>query len=280
MSILCRSISTRCCAFSAAAMSWFVIEPNALSSAPTFNRTTTVLLSISSATACAWFLSFVSRLTAASCSRFASVSAPLPADTASLRRSRKLRPYPSATSFTSPARPRLSTSFVSKTRTSPDLRHGLIFVAVADSRTDSIDQMPHPVARCTHSIADVAVPNALLRLERLFVLAPDGLRARGDERFDGQDSQRQHVQLAQHRNPGREVERAHDHAERPEQHRLRRRRDPLVAHEAVRQLAVPRHIELNRFCLRKHGWHGGRQSLQVSRLHRKPIITCQATKVR
>src|SRR5438445_446571 len=52
-SILCRSISTRCWALSAAAMSWLVIEPKALSSAPTFNRTTTVLLSISSATACA-----------------------------------------------------------------------------------------------------------------------------------------------------------------------------------------------------------------------------------
>src|SRR3989475_6071723 len=261
-------------------MSWFVIEPNALSSAPTFKRTTTVLLSISSATACASFLSFVSRLTATSCSRFASASAPLPAETASLRRSRKLRPYPSATSFTSPARPRLSTSFVSKTRTSPDLRHGLIFVAVADSRTDSIDQMPHPVARCTHSIADVAVPNALLRLKRLFVLAPDGLRARGDERFDGQDSQRQHVQLAQHRNPGREVERAHDHAERPEQHHFRRRRNPLVAHQAVSQLAVSRHIEQDRFCPRKHGWHGGRQRLQVSRSRRKPINRRQATKGR
>src|SRR5437016_8399348 len=138
-------------------MSWFVIEPNALSSAPTFKRTTTVLLSISSATACASFLSFVSRLTATSCSRFASASAPLPAETASLRRSRKLRPYPSATSFTSPARPRLSTSFVSKTRTSPDLRHGLIFVAVADSRTDSIDGRPQPVPCGYHRVPHLTI---------------------------------------------------------------------------------------------------------------------------
>src|SRR5205807_9529743 len=204
------------------AMSCFVNEPNAFSSAPIFNRTTTVLLSISSATACASLRSFISRLTAASRSRFASASAPLPAATASLRRSRKLRPYPSATSFTSPARPRLSTSFVSKTRTSPDLRHGLIFVAVADSRTDSIDQTPHPVARCTHSIPNVAVPDALLRLERLFVLATDGLRARCDERLERKDPQRQHVELAEHRNPGREVERAHDDAQRPKQHGMRR----------------------------------------------------------
>src|SRR3989449_3417408 len=280
MSILCRSISTRCCAFRAEAMSWFVIEPNALSSAPTFNRTTTVLLSTSSAAACASFFSSVPGVTAASCSRFASVSAPLPAATASLRRSRKLRPYPSATSFTSPARPRLSTSFVSKTRNSPDLRHGLIFVAVADSRTDSIDQTPHPMAGGTHSIADVAIPNALLHLQRLFVLAPDFLRARGDECLDREDPQRQHVQLAQHRYPGREVERAHDHAERPEQHRFRRRRNPLVAHQAVSQLAVSRHIEQDRFCPRKHGWHGGRQRLQVSRPHRNPINRRQATKGR
>src|SRR3989442_11205072 len=187
MSILCRSISTRCCAFSAAAMSWLVIEPNALSSAPTFNRTTTVLLSISSATVCASVRSFVSFLEAASRRRFASASAPLPAATASLRRSRKLRPYPSATSLTSPARPTFSTSFVTKTRNSPDLRHGLIFVAVADSRTDSIDQTPHPMAGGTHSIADVAVPNALLHLQRLFVLAPDFLWTRAAERLDRED---------------------------------------------------------------------------------------------
>src|SRR5438874_2983738 len=188
-------------------MSWFVIEPNALSSAPTFNRTTTVLLSISSATACASFLSFVSRLTAASCSRFASVSAPLPAGTASLRRRRKLRPYPSATSFTSPARPRLSTSFVSKTRNSPDLRHGLIFVAVADSRTDSIDQLPHPVARSSNSIAKIAIPDALLCLQQGLVLAPDVLRAGVDERLNGENPEGQHVELADHRDP--EIGRAH-----------------------------------------------------------------------
>src|SRR2546421_5963637 len=193
-------------------MSWFVIEPNALSSAPTFNRTTTVLLSISPATACASFLSFVSRLPAASCSRFASVSAPLPAGTASLRRSRKLRPYPSATSFTSPARPRLSTSFVSKTRTSPDLRNGLIFVAVADSRTDSIDQLPHPVARSSNSIAKIAIPDALLCLQKGLVLAPDVLRAGLDERLNGENPQGQHVALADHRDPGGQVQRAHDHA--------------------------------------------------------------------
>src|SRR5207245_6514786 len=199
-------------------MSWFVIEPNALSSAPTFNRTTTVLLSISSATACASFLSFVSRLTAASCSRFASVSAPLPAGTASFRRSRKLRPYPSATSFTSPARPRLSTSFVSKTRTSPDLRHGLIFVAVADSRTDSIDQTPHPVARSSHSIADIPVPDALLGPEGRLVLAADVFGAGLDEGLDRKDSERQHVELAHHRDPGRKIHRAHDPAQRPQKH--------------------------------------------------------------
>src|SRR4029077_8225670 len=100
MSILWRSISTLCCAFRADATSWLVIEPNALSSAPTFRRTTTVLLSIWSATACASLRSCVSRLVAASRSRFASASAPFPAGTASLRRRRKLRPYPSATSFT------------------------------------------------------------------------------------------------------------------------------------------------------------------------------------
>src|SRR5207302_7255091 len=204
-SILCRSISTRCCALSAAAMSWFVIEPKALSSAPIFNRTTTVLLSISSATACASSRSFVSRLTATSRSRFASVSAPLPAATARLRRSRNLRPYPSATSFTSPARPRSSPSFVSKTRTSPDLRHGLVCVAVADSRTDSIDQLPHPVARSSNSIAKIAIPDALLCLQQGLVLAPDVLRACVDERLNGENPQGQHVQLADHRDPGGQV---------------------------------------------------------------------------
>src|SRR5438552_2892745 len=214
MSILCRSISTRCCAFSAAAMSWLVIEPNALSSAPTFNRTTTVLLSISSATVCASVRSFVSFLEAASRRRFASASAPLPAATASLRRSRKLRPYPSATSLTSPARPTFSTSFVSKTRNSPDLRYGFIFVAVADSRTDSIDKTPHPMARGGHGVLDIAIPHALLRFQRGLVLAPYVFRARSDERLDRQDAQRQHVQLAQHRDPRREVERADDDAKR------------------------------------------------------------------
>src|SRR5438309_10900611 len=142
-------------------MSWLVIEPKALSSAPTFKRTTTVLLLISSATACASTRAFVSRLTAASRSLLASVSAPLPAATASLRRSRKLRPYPSATSLTSPARPTFSTSLVNKTRNSPDLRHGLIFVAVADSRTDSTDKTPHPMARGGQGVLDIAIPHAL-----------------------------------------------------------------------------------------------------------------------
>src|SRR5438105_5399636 len=232
-------------------MSWFVIEPNALSSAPTFNRTTTVLLSISSATACASFLSFVSRLTAASCSRFASVSAPLPADTASLRRSRKLRPYPSATSFTSPARPTLSTSFVSKTRNSPDLRHGLIFVAVADSRTDSIDQTPHPMTRDGNSIADIPIPGALLRLERRFILAPDLDRARLAESLHGKDAEREHVELAEDRDPCREVERADDHAEGGQEHGLRRPGHALIAQQAIGQLAATRHIEQNSFCPRK-----------------------------
>src|SRR6266566_3946832 len=212
MSILCRSISTRCCAFSAAAMSWLVIEPNALSSAPTFNRTTTVLLSISSATVCASVRSFVSFLEAASRRRFASASAPLPAATASLRRSRKLRPYPSATSLTSPARPTFSTSFVSKTRTSPDLRHGLIFVAVADSRTDSIDGAPQPVPRGSHRVPHVTIPQALLSLQCSLVLTPDLRRASLDERLDGNDAQGQHVQLADHGDPGGQVQRAHDHA--------------------------------------------------------------------
>src|SRR2546427_7737622 len=201
MSILCRSMSTRCCALSAAATSWLVIEPNALSSAPTFRRTTTVLLSMSSATACASVRSFVSRLTAASRNRFASASAPFPAATASLRRSRKLRPYPSATSLTSPARPTLSTSFVSKTRTSPDLRNGLILVAVADSRTDSIDKTPHPMARGGHGVLDIAIPHALLRFQRGLVLAPYVFRARGDARLDRQDAQRQHDQPGQNRHP-------------------------------------------------------------------------------
>src|SRR5467141_4575926 len=238
-------------------MSWFVIEPNALSSAPTFKRTTTVLLSISSATACASFLSFVSRLPAASCSRFASASAPLPAETASLRGSRKLRPYPSATSFTSPARPRLSTSLVSKTRNSPDLRNGLILVAVAGSRADSIDHAPNPMARSGHSIADITVPHALLGVQCGFVLAPDVFRAGLDERLDGENTQRQHVQLAQHRYPRREVERAHDDAKRRQQRRLGGLWNPLVAHQAVGELAVLRHIEQNRFCPRKDRWHRG-----------------------
>src|SRR6266480_1303778 len=237
MSILCRSMSTRCCALSAAATSWLVIEPNALSSAPTFRRTTTVLLSMSSATACAWVRSFVSRLTAASRNRFASASAPLPAATASLRRSRKLRPYPSATSFTSPARPTLSTSLVSKTRNSPDLRNGLIFVAVADSRTDSIDQTPHPMTRDGNCIANIPIPHALLGLERGLVLAPDPGRASLDERLHRQQPQRQHVQLSQHRDPAGEVERADDDAQGRQQHGLRRPRHAVVAQQAIGQLA-------------------------------------------
>src|SRR4029077_10591310 len=204
-SILCRSISTRCCAFIAAAMSWLVIEPKAFSSAPIFKRTTTVLLSISSATACASVRSFVSRLTATSRRRLASASAPLPAATASFRGSRKLRPYPSATSFTSPARPMFSTSFVSKTRTSHDLRHGFKLVALADPRTDSIEQTPHPVPGGTDSIADIPIPHARLRLQGGLVLAPDLLRARLDEGVDREDGQRKHVELAQHRYPRREV---------------------------------------------------------------------------
>src|SRR5712692_4823261 len=57
-------------------MSWFVIDPKALSSAPTLRRTTTVLLSISSAKAWASTRSFVSRLTAASRIRFDALVGP------------------------------------------------------------------------------------------------------------------------------------------------------------------------------------------------------------
>src|SRR5438132_3018540 len=245
LSSLWRSVWTRCCAFSAAAMSWLVIEPNALSSAPTFNRTTTVLLSISSATVCASVRSFVSFLEAASRRRFASASAPLPAATASLRRSRKLRPYPSATSLTSPARPTFSTSFVSKTRNSPDLRHGLIFVAVADSRTDSIDGAPQTVPGGSQGIPHITIPHALLCLQRGLVLSPDLRRASLDERLDGEDAERQHVQLAEDRNPGWEIQRADDQPQGCQENGFGRGRNPVVAHQAIGKLAAPRHIDQN-----------------------------------
>src|SRR5437868_5787128 len=263
-SILWRSISTRCCAFRAAAMSWLVIEPKALSSAPTFRRTTTVLLLISSATAWASVRSFVSRLTAASRSRLASASAPFPAATASLRRSRKLRPYPSATSFTSPARPTFSTSFISKTRNSHDLRHGLIFVAVADSQTDSIDGAPQPVPRSSHGFAHITVPHALFRLQGGLMLGPDLCRASLDARLDREDAQGEHVELAQDRDPGREVERAEDQTDGREEHALRRGRNSVVPKEAVGKLAAPRHVDQNSFCPRKDGWHGAGQGYRFS----------------
>src|SRR6266550_1191980 len=279
-SILWRSISTRCCAFRAAAMSWLVIEPKALSSAPTFKRTTTVLLLISSATAWAAVRSFVSRLTAASRSRLASASAPFPAATASLRRSRKLRPYPSATSLTSPARPTFSTSFVSKTRNSPDLRHGLIFVAVADSRTDSIDCASETVPGGSQGIPHITIPHALLRLQRCLVLGPDLSRASLDERLDGEDAKGQHVQLAEDRDPGGEIQRADDQPQGCQEHGFGRGRNPVVAHQAIGKLAAPRHIDQNCFCPRKYGWQGGRHSLQLSGSGRKPINKRQATKGR
>src|SRR5690348_7063029 len=103
-----------------------------------------------------------------------------------------------------------STSFVSKTRTSHDLRHGFQLVALADPRTDSIDQTPHPVPRRTDSIADITIPHARLRLQRGLVLPAYVFRARLDERVDGEDGQRQHVELAQHGDPRREVDRADD----------------------------------------------------------------------
>src|SRR5690348_2463562 len=106
-----------------------------------------------------------------------------------------------------------STSFVSKTRTSHDLRHGFKLVALADPRTDSIDQTPHPMPRGTDSIADITIPHARLRLQRGLVLAPDVLRARFDERVDCEDRQRQHVELTQHRYPDRKVDRADDERE-------------------------------------------------------------------
>src|ERR1700751_3872170 len=106
-----------------------------------------------------------------------------------------------------------STSFVSKTRTSHDLRKGFKLVALAGPRTDSIDQTPHPMPRSTDSIADVTIPHARLRLQGGAVLAPDFLRARFDERVDCQDRQRKHVELAEHRYPGREVDRADDERE-------------------------------------------------------------------
>src|SRR5689334_9679588 len=120
-----------------------------------------------------------------------------------------------------------STSFVSKTRTSHDLRQGFKLVALADPRTDSIDQTPRPMPRSTDSIADITIPHARPLLQRGLVLAPYLLRARLDERVDRDDGQRQHVELAQHRYPGGEVDRADDEGERSPQDCLGRGRNPL-----------------------------------------------------
>src|ERR1700674_3324377 len=107
-----------------------------------------------------------------------------------------------------------STSFVSRTRNSPDLRHGLIFVAVADSRTETVDQTVKPVTRSTNGVAHITVPNALLGLQCGLMLVLELFGARFDESLHRQYRQREHVEIAHDRDPGREVQRADDDAER------------------------------------------------------------------
>ena len=50
------------------------------------------------------------------------------------------------------------------------------------------------------------------------------------------------VQFPEHRNPGRDVERADDHAQRRQQGGLGRRRHAVVAEQAVGQLGVPGNV--------------------------------------
>jgi len=75
------------------------------------------------------------------------------------------------------------------------------------------------------------------------VLLDQLVRAGVHEDFDRQDREREHVELAQDRDPGREVDGAHDHAEGTDQGGLWSRRHPLVAEQAVGQLGVFGHVE-------------------------------------
>src|SRR5579859_3055569 len=161
----------------------------------------------------------------------------------------------------SPALPTLSTSLVNITRTALTLRYRWIWileiVSALEAGPDSLHNPPRPVPRRGHRVTQVAVEDAFLRRQRRFVLAPDVLRARLDERLHREDAQRKHVELAQHRDPGRKVDRADDHAQRRQQHRLRRAGHPAVAQQAVGELAVSRHLHQNLHGTRKQ-WHWGR----------------------
>src|SRR5579859_3021872 len=209
-------------------MSCAVIEPKALSSAPIFSRTTTVLLLISSASACAASRSLASRFEAAFFNLLASASTPFRATTASFRGRRKFLPYPSVTSFTSPAWPTFSTSLVSMTRNSLALRYRLIGAATSNPRPNPLHHPSSPMPRRSDRVAEVAIKNALSRRQRCFVFLSDLDGTGRDECLDSQDPQREHVQLSEHRDPGREVDGADDQPEGAQKDGLWRRWHPRV----------------------------------------------------
>src|SRR5207248_925552 len=131
--------------------------------------------------------------------------------------------------------------------------------------------LPSGTERCS----EVAVEQAVTLLERPPVL-PDQLIGAGlDEDFERQHAQGQHVQFAQHRHPGWEVERAHDHAERGQQRRLGRRRDALVAKQAVRDLGLLRDLEKEVADTREVHWHGGKASLPFLTGWRESLNLCR-----
>src|ERR1700682_2109810 len=119
----------------------------------------------------------------------------------------------------------------------------------------------------------ISIENALLRADRLLVLAANFLRAGLDERFHRQDAQRKHVELPKHGDPGREVERTDDHAERADEKRFGRGRNAVVPQQAISKLAVSRHVYQDRFCTRKYSWQGGAPQPTAFRCSRGTYLT-------
>ena len=68
------------------------------------------------------------------------------------------------------------------------------------------------------------------------------LGARVDERLDRQDAKREHVELADDRDPGWEIDGTDDESERTQHRRLGSHRNPIVPDQAVGQLGVHRDL--------------------------------------
>src|SRR6266852_315414 len=137
------------------------------------------------------------------------------------------------------------------------LRYRLIWIRSRETRPDPLGESTTSLSCRRDSVPNIVIEDALPGLQRLFVFASHLFGTRLDERLDREHAQREHVQLAEHRHPGREVNRADDQRQDAQHSCLRGGGHTRIAQQAVRELAVPRHIYENLFCAREDRMHWG-----------------------